>query len=295
MIRPSLVPLAAALLLVNAPALVAQERSMITTTGMELVWIPSGEFMMGSWPDERKWAQFKGCPESLTKREGEKPRRTRIVNGFWLGRTEVTLGQWRKFVNATSYVSDAEKKGGETWRNPKIEFELKENHPACCMSWNDAAAFCSWLTATEKKANRLPVSMIFRLPAEAEWECACRAGSQAKFWWGDKVEEGHKRVNWLGAEDGFSSISPVDQFGARGRNRFGLADMLGNMWEWCLDGFDPEQAHEECYKGNPAVRVCRGGSFDNFIGFTRCATRNTASPSAAKTHFGFRVSCGVPR
>ncbi|MBI5685680.1 MAG: formylglycine-generating enzyme family protein [Verrucomicrobia bacterium] len=291
--RVSLSALAAALLLSSPAVLIAQEKTITTSTGMELVWIPPGEFMQGSTPEEREWAHANGCDPRWTKYEGEEPRRVSIKEGFWMGRTELTLSHWRKFVDTTGYVTDGEKNGKASWRQPKAGFTLKDNHPATCVSWNDAVAFCQWLTETETKANKLPARMIYRLPTEAEWEYACRAGTQTRFWWGDNVEDGKRRLNWTGTSEGFEFVSPVNHFGAKGRNLFGLADMLGNVWEWCLDGLDPKQAHAECFKGNSHDGAARGGAF-NRTGSDRCAYRRAQPFSTADNTIGFRVCCGVP-
>jgi formylglycine-generating enzyme required for sulfatase activity len=90
-------------------------------------------------------------------------------------------------------------------------------------------------------------------------------------------------------------VSPVDHYGERGRNGFGLADMLGNVYEWCLDEYDAKQAHEECYKGNPGARVLRGGSFNNIPAGCRCAHRYGGNPSDSHSGFGFRVCVGGVR
>ncbi len=312
--RAILSAFAAVLLLANATATLAQERTMTTSTGMELVWIPPGEFMMGSTAADKEWASAqKYNPEQL-QYEGRTPQRTKIADGFWLGRTEVTIGQWRKFVNASSFVTEAEKKGeayaplgpGKPWKNVKgacwkdlnFGFKLKDDHPVCCIAWDDAAAYCEWLNETEKKANKLPAGAVCRLPTEAEWEYACRAGTQTKFWWDDTVQGGKGRLNWRGNEDGFEFVSPVDHFRARGRNKFGVADMLGNVMEWCLDDFDPAGAHGTCYKGSDKV-VIRGGSFGGLVNHScpaanRCSSRFWGYRRSLYANFGFRVCCGIP-
>ena len=297
--RVHLSAFAAALLLAFPANIPAQEKTMTTSTGMELVWIPPGEFVMGSTQIERDWANANGCPPDWTNWEGDQTRRVEIKVGLWLGRTELTLGQWKKFVNATGYVTDAEKNGGSQsekpdWKDPKFGFKLKDNHPVCCMSWNDAVAFCQWLTDTEKKANKLPTEMICRLPTESEWEYACRAGTQSKFWWGDSPEGGKGRLNWPGSAEGFQFVAPVDNYGAHGRNKFGLADMLGNVREWCLDGWDPMQSHAELYMGSSPAAVQRGGAFKITRGTVRCAYRCGQLRSGGNTVDGFRVCCGVP-
>ncbi|MCX6897244.1 MAG: SUMF1/EgtB/PvdO family nonheme iron enzyme [Verrucomicrobia bacterium] len=278
---------------------------------LELVGIPPGEFMMGSTKEEQAWAVANRLKEEEAKREGEAPRKTRIKEGFWLGRTEVTVGQWKQFVKETNYVTDGEKKGkssvyqgpgklyalmkGKSWRDPNFGFELRDDHPVCCVSWNDAMAFCEWTTERERKAGRLAAGQGVRLPTEAEWEYACRAGTQTKFWWGESKEDGKDRLNLSGKDDGFEFVAPVDSYGARGRNGLGLADMLGNVCEWCLDEYDAKQAHEECYKGNPGARVLRGGSFHYVTAYCRCASRTNLYPAQSHGLYGFRVCVGLAR
>ncbi|MBM4080475.1 MAG: hypothetical protein FJ278_12310, partial [Planctomycetes bacterium] len=275
---------------------------------MEVVGIPPGEFLMGSTKEEQAWAARNGCPETLVKGEGEAPRKTRIKDGFWLGRTEVTVGQWKQFVAATGYKTDAEEKGfadyaydrqrkvmafnvtGGSWINPG--FDQQDKHPVGCVSWNDAMAFCQWLTEREQKAGRLSAGQAIRLPTEAEWEYACRAGTTGKWWWGDVEKEGEGRLNWKGTEDGFEGTSPVDHYGERGRNGFGLPDMLGNVWEWCLDEYGPAAAPEAASKAGPS-RVIRGGMLDNFPSIVRCATRSPYDPTHSHSGIGFRVAVAV--
>jgi len=138
---------------------------------LEIVYIPPGEFKMGSTPEERAWATgTEGGATPGTAREsyeGEYPRPMRVKDGFWMGRTEVTVGQFRRFVEETGYVTDAEKPGGVTqvfdpdwkisglapphpwvkmegksWRDPNFGFPLRSDYPVVCVSWNDGRAFC---------------------------------------------------------------------------------------------------------------------------------------------------------
>ncbi|MCX6901105.1 MAG: SUMF1/EgtB/PvdO family nonheme iron enzyme [Verrucomicrobia bacterium] len=306
-------PRTAALTLPRSTSAAAAQtgQPLMTSIGMELLYIPPGEFFLGSTPEERAWALANGGTAAYVKWEGDQPRKAAIKQGFWLGRTEVTVGQWKQFVAATGYVTDGEKKGesyapqgsdkpfvfvkGASWKDPNFGFKLKDNHPACCISWNDAVAFCEWLNEREAKAGRLPPGFKVRLPTEAEWEYACRAGKQTKFWWGDTKEGGEGRLNWNVKGDGFEFISPVDHYGARGRNKFGLADMLGNVQEWCLDETDLAGAHEEPYKGNSFVRVVRRGAFTTNPGDSRCASRDSHTPSGSFSNLGFRVAVGMER
>ncbi|MFA5190642.1 MAG: SUMF1/EgtB/PvdO family nonheme iron enzyme [Verrucomicrobiia bacterium] len=292
----------------SAPAAAAALKQLgnvfTNSIGAEMVYIPPGEFLLGSTKEEQAWAMTKGMYEEFVKPEGEAPRKTRIKEGFWMGRTEVTVGQWKEFVTATGYQTDAERLGyvdtqtlgrakGLSWRDPGFGEPPQANHPVCCVSWNDAVAFCEWLTERERKAGRLAAGHVVRLPTEAEWEYACRAGTQTKFWWGESEKDNKGRLNGAGKGDGFEFVAPVDSYGERGRNKLGLADMLGNVYEWCLDEYDDKQAHEECYKGNPLQRVLRGGGCCFGFAFTRSAHRSRGGPYSPRNDNGFRVAVGA--
>lgn len=308
--RISLTALTTELLLANASALIAQEKTMMTSTGIEMVSLPAGVFMLGSAQDEQAWAVQNQCLASWVKTEGSYQRQVRIKEVFWMGRTEVTVGQWKQFITATGYVTDGEKAGASTaigdnkrwdtikganWKKPIFGFKSKDNYPVSCISWNDAVAFCEWLTQAETKANRLPKGMVFRLPTEAEWEYACRGGTKTRYWWGELPLGIERRCNIRGEADGHEFLSPADQFRSRGRNPFGLADMLGNVNEWCLDAFDGSGAHEECFKDSRPDRAFRGGSFDDYAATARCAHRYGRPMSYSHAAYGFRICCGAPR
>lgn len=310
---------------------------------LEVVYIPPGEFKMGSTPGERAWATGSegGATAGTTREKYEGDARpVRVKDGFWLGRTEVSVGQFRRFVEETGYVTDAEKPGGMTqcfdadwelragppypwksmagksWKDPGFGFPLRSIYPVVCVSWNDGRAFCRWLTEREGKAGRLPAGTEYRLPTEAEWEYACRGGSQESkyFWWGNELKDGEGRLNisavdflpgrnkvWPLARapwsDGFAFVSPVDNYGEKGRNGFGVADMLGGVWEIVLDHFDPAGGHEEVYFVDTNPRpVCRGGTYYDVPGNARCAVRlGLRSASYSDSRDGFRIGLGVPR
>lgn len=195
---------------------------------LELVYIPPGEFMMGSTPEEKAWATgIEGGAQAGTEREsyeGERPRPMRVKDGFWMGRTEVSVGQFRRFIDDARYVTDAEKPGGKTqcfnpkwhgyhlttkivhpwepmsgksWRDPNFALPPQDHDPVVCVSWNDGRAFCRWLTNRERAAGRLPDGLEYRLPTETEWEYACRGGSKESlyFWWGNELQDGEGRLN----------------------------------------------------------------------------------------------------
>ena len=320
----------------------AQQVDLGEGVTLEVVYLPPGEFMLGSTPEERAWATgVEGGATPGTAREsyeGE-ARPARIRHGFWMGRTEVSVGQFRRFVAASGYVTDAEKPGGETqcfnpewkgyrlspdvgnswksmsgksWRDPNWAFPQRDVFPVVCVSWNDGRAFCRWLTQREREAGRLPDELEYRLPTDAEWEYGCRGGRpRASFWWGDTFEEGEGRLNisaidflpgrsktWPLAKapwsDGFAFVSPVDHYGEKGRNGFGLADTCGGVWEIVLDHFDPLGAHEEPYFVDKDPRpVCRGGNYIDVPGNARCAVRlGLRGPAYSDSRDGFRICLG---
>jgi formylglycine-generating enzyme required for sulfatase activity len=195
---------------------------------LELLHIPPGNFMMGSTPEEKAWATgIEGGAQPGTEREsyeGEMPRKMTVPHEFWMGRTEVTIAQFRQFVDATGYVTDAEKPGGHTqcfnpkwtsynfrtsvvhpwdpmpgksWRDPNFQFILQDEYPVVCVSWTDAKAFATWLNQQSKHKASIPAGYEFRLPTEAEWEYACRGGRKdsTAFWWGDDLAAGEGRLN----------------------------------------------------------------------------------------------------
>ena len=328
----------------------AQGASKVVPMGkdvtLEVVYIPPGKFKMGSTAAEREWATgIEGGATPGTTREsfeGEEPRPMQVKDGFWMGRTEVSVGQFRRFADESGYVTDAEKPGGHTqvfdpawdgynlrgtithpwkpmegksWRDPNFEFPLQENFPVVCVSWNDGRAFCAWLTKTEREAGRLPKGLEYRLPTETEWEYACRGGLESKaFGWGDDLKDGQGRLNISGVDflpgrttiwplanapwsDGYSFVSPVDHYGEKGRNGFGMADMCGGVWEVILDDFDPEGGHEELYVVDTNPRpVCRGGNYFDVPGNARCAVRlGLQGPAYSDSRDGFRICLGTPR
>jgi sulfatase modifying factor 1 len=224
---------------------------------------------------------------------------------FWFGATEVTVAQWRQFVDATGYRTDAEKGGGLfvangsgakgidgwakraglSWRSPGRE--QTDAHPVVGVSWSDAQAFCAWLTQREKTAGRLPTGYAFSLPTEAQWEYACRAGSEAIFASGDTLDPEY------GVSGETGTKNPLE-VGSRKPNAWGFHDMHGNVWEWCADGrrqltespvTDPTTANETSKE-----RMVRGGSFRQPTLYARSNFRNYINKSAGMFDFGFRVA-----
>jgi len=266
---------------------------------MTFVLIPAGTFTVGSTEEEirgvlAKWPQAEDG--SFTH---EKPaHKVTISKALWMCKHEVTVGQFRRFVEARGYKTDAEKgtrfKGAlvaikdhvkpaedASWRNPY--FKQTNEHPVVCVSWNDARAFADWLNATDKV---WPAGSSYRLPAEAEWEYACRAGTTTWYQWGDDPDKGKGWCNvlktappyWAGFnwDDGFVHTAPVGSFKP---NAFGLHDMHGNAWEWC----------EDRYEDYGETRVLRGGAWDNCSWGLHSAYRSWDGPDYRTCATGFRV------
>lgn len=247
------IPLAALAVLAWAQDKPRSKESFTNSLKMKLVLIPAGKFTMGS-------------PESEKDRgAGEKQHEVEIKEPFFLGIHEVRVRDFRAFVDDDGYKTEAEKAGDkDTWKSALIT--QTEDHPIVKVSWNDAVAFCAWLSKKEGKK--------YRLPTEAEWEYACRAGTKTQFHSGDD-EAGLKEV----ANFRTAGTTPVGQFKA---NAFGLFDMHGNVYEWC----------EDLYQAGGSGRVIRGGSWDwcDSAGSWRSASRRERGPSNRSDYLGFRVA-----
>lgn len=308
---------------------IGQPREVTNSIGMKLALIPSGEFKMGSGESAEETAAFfkKTYDKDYQKADSspfksEHPQhRVRITKPFYLGTHHVTLGQFRRFVEDSGYKTDAEKakrpgawgwnpekdafefNGERSWRN--VGFEQTDEHPVVNVSWNDATAFCEWLSRKEGKT--------YELPTEAQWEYSCRAGTQTRYCNGDDPEELPKVgnvgdatakarfPNWtptIKASDGYVFAAPVGQFAP---NAFGLCDMHGNALQWCADWFG-EDYYRKSPEDNPMgpgvgnVRVYRGGSWLEGPVSARSASRNQAPPESANNLTGFRVAreTGIP-
>jgi formylglycine-generating enzyme required for sulfatase activity len=296
------------------PVLLRLAAPVLTNSiGMKLVLIPAGEFQMGSTPEEidRVEALFPGSKPFL---DDEKPQHpVRITKPFRAGVHEVTVGQFKAFVAASGYKTEAESdgKGGwgwneaagkfeedpkYTWRNPG--FAQADSHPVVLVSWNDAVAFSKWLSAKE--------GVEYRLLTEAEWEYVCRAGTTTLFPEGDDPESLAKVGNvadarakakfpgWtaIQSDDGYLYTAPVGSYRA---SRWGVHDMHGNVWEWCADGFDAGYYAASPRDDPPgaagaSARVNRGGSWDSGPLLCRAAFRYGYPPSIRFPHLGFRVA-----
>jgi len=219
-------------------------------TGLTLVWIPPGEFRMGSnsgYGDER-------------------PVHTVVLTqGFWLSRYQVTNEDYRRFLDAKSGAA----KSPRFWDDRKFN---QPKQPVVGVTWHDAVAYCAWAG--------------FRLPTEAEWEYACRAGSQDEYCFGsDEAKLGD--YAWYSNNSG-GQPQPV---GGRQPNAWGLYDMHGNVWEWCADShrsYGAKKVVDPSGGDTGSVRVFRGGSWDGSARFVRAASRFRFGPGDADGVLGFR-------
>jgi sulfatase modifying factor 1 len=299
---------------------------VMNSIGMELVLIPAGEFMMGS--DEPVNSLADAYPEydreRFMKLGDEAPvHQVRITRAFYLGQTEVTVAQFRRFLEASGYQAESEADGtgaygynpthdprnsarGDafegrdpkySWRNPG--FRQDDDHPVVNVTWNDAMAMCKWLSEVERKT--------YRLPTEAEWEYAARAGTRTRYHTGDDPQSLLKAANIFDADavenwkkwakyavsghDGFAFTSPTGSFAP---NAFGLYDMHGNAWEWTMDWHD-----DHYYAASPTndpkgpatgkVRVRRGGSWHTWSFYARSSFRNWNTPESRYPLVGMRL------
>jgi formylglycine-generating enzyme required for sulfatase activity len=270
--------------------------------------IPPGTFLMGTPETEpgHKGAEYAEGPLHPVT----------LTRPFYLGKHEVTVGQFRAFVDATKYVTDGEKTGGgnahdekavwkhrpgTNWKKPGYAgpYEQKDNHPVVHVSWTDANEFNKWLSSRDSKA-------VYGLPTEAQWEWACRAGTATRYWWGDDEDRTGKVANvcdktlkrvhaeWprvaMPMDDGHAFVAPV---GSYRPNAFGLHDMIGNVWEFCSTHYgaytkdaatdpgdiDPKRGH-----------AVRGGGWSNEAKDVRSGGRNADPPHFCHSNLGFRVA-----
>ena len=289
--------------------------STVVTSGKsatpEMVRLEGGEFLMGTNDPI-------GFPA-----DGEGPVRAVTLKPFWIDAYAVDNARFAAFVEATGYITDAERYGwsfvfggllpddfeptrgaaqapwwrqvfGASWRQPEGPHSSivgRMNHPVVHVSWSDAASYCAWAGT--------------RLPTEAEWEYAARGGlEQKRYAWGDELKpDGEWRCNiWQGTfpshntlEDGYLGTAPVDSFPPNG---FGLHNVSGNVWEWCSDWFH-SGFHAHGQRDNPTgppsgqAKVMRGGSYlchDSYCNRYRVAARSSNTPDSSTGNTGFRCA-----
>lgn len=245
----------------RTPAAAAPKAGDIWTeplNGMQFVWVPRGCFQMGS-------------PLNEPGRFDSERQHEVCVEGFWMGKYEVTNGQYRKFKPA----HDSGQYDGRSLN--------ADDQPVVRVGWHDATAYAEWLSRQTGRH--------YRLPAEAQWEYAARAGTNTAYWWGNDI--GRNRANCAGCGsqwDGRQS-APVGSFDP---NLWGLHDTVGNVWEWTCSVFSKDYggSEERCAGQDDAggKRVVRGGSWLYGPGDLRSAGRSWFSADARTTYLGFRLA-----
>jgi Uncharacterized conserved protein len=254
----------------------------------DMVLVQGGTFRMGCTPE-----QGEDCDDD------EKPPRQVTLSGFEIGKTEVTIGQFKAFIEDSGYRTDADKAGtsniwtGSTWETKsgvnwrcdasgKIRPETEYNHPVIHVSWNDAVAYCKWLSdKTGKK---------FRLPTEAEWEYAARGGRKKRGEYKYAGSNDLAEVGWYTENTNDTGTRPV---ATKKANDLGLFDMSGNVWEWCNDWYGDYAGEAQTNPKGPATgssRVLRGGSWNGNAQLCRVSSRDDGTPGIRGSILGFRLA-----
>lgn len=286
----------------------------LENTTIEMIKVSSGSFLMGS-------------PENEPHRnQDEVQHLVTLTNNYWLGKTEITVGQWKDIMgvdlrgqvalilaNGALYDFGENKQTIRDFMGMSKEVSPETylaneglDQPMYYVSWNDAMAFCEKLTVIEKSAGRLPNGYEYTLPTEAQWEFACRAGTTTATYAGEMNQgsQGNSpeidKIAWYSGTSyrGYSgkklngSNAGPRKVGQKAPNTWGFYDMLGNLWEWCLDSYEayateptnnPIQSNKNIYKVN------RGGSFGSWANSERSATRAQNPAAEASAYRGFRV------
>ena len=234
------------------------------TVDLDMIWIEPGTFMMGRPKDE------------LGRYDDEVQHEVTLTKGYWLGKYEVTQAQYETVMGTNpSY-----------WKGANLPVEI--------VSWSNAMDFCAKLTASEKAAGRLPNGYEYTLPTEAQWEYACRAGTTTALNSGKNLSDKDRcpEMNEVGWYDGNFALK-THLVGQMKPNAWGLYDMHGNVFEWCLDWY--EENYPTSAVTDPTgpetgeYRVLRGGSYYDYANYCRSAYRYFYA-DAGWAHFGFRVA-----
>ena len=267
-------------------------RMVKETNGVEFAfrWCPAGTFTMGSPKNEQERDPKKETQHEVT-----------LTKGFWMLETEVTVSMFQAFVNDSGYEyeskgntpygwtgSDGEPDPIYSWRNPG--FSQDNNHPVTCVSWEDAIAFCKWLSTK--------IGLDITLPTEAQWEYACRAGSKSAYFWGDDLNG--NRINSHGFPPSRTKttgkyIGKTAPVGSYQPNIWGLYDMHGNVWEWCQDRYG-DYPYPDTSVTDPSgpktgkERVFRGGCWNYSAFYCRSACRSSGKPGIRFYNLGFRLT-----
>lgn len=206
--------------------------------------------------------------------ENERPLHRVRLHAFALGATQVTNAEYAHFLEATAHPAPP------TWGSADLDDPAQ---PVVSVSWFDAVAYCDWLSGVAGRA--------FRLPTEAEWECAARGGVEGALYpWGDEQSRDGDHRRWLRGPE---------RVGAGVANAFGLFDLCENVHEWCGDWYAADYygvspADDPRGPDSGTRRVSRGGSWRHQVKVSRCAARSSIPPAFQYADYGFRIACAVP-
>ncbi len=263
------IPLYAAMREYHGPAFGRDWQFQLTrNVSLSMKWIPEGEFLMGSPPTEQG------------RMVDERQHKVRLTDGFWMGQFEVTQAEWVAVMQTNPSQGKF-----STFSDPMRQ-------PVERVTWNEAMEFCRRLNQAARTAKKLPPGYIYSLPTEAQWEYACRAGTTTRFYGGDSLSD-LNRIAWTHANKN-NIFKLTREVGQKTPNDFGLYDITGNVWEWCLtdltDGYPTEpQVNPRGLRGGP-IRTIRGGSWADYPEKCRTAFRGGVQPNTRKAFIGFRVA-----
>jgi formylglycine-generating enzyme required for sulfatase activity len=234
---------------------------------MKLIWCPPGKFTMGS-------------PLSERDRRANEEQVAVTLDGFWIGKYEVTQAEWERLTGTTP------------WRG-KESVREGDDYPATCVSWNDVNKFTDKLTREERNANRLPEGWRYAIPTEAQWEYACRAGTSTRYSFGEE-DSRFSEFGWWGGIPGDGNATNerfAHRVGLKLPNPWGLCDIHGNVWEWCRDWYTDKLPGGTNPDGpaNGTFRVRRGGSWRYFRALCRSSQRSREVPQIEDDAIGFRA------
>jgi formylglycine-generating enzyme required for sulfatase activity len=241
-------------------------RALLQKPPENMVFIPPNTFLMGSPTNEQDRSTFTEGPQT----------RVTLTRGFWIGKFEVTQGEYLSVMNT----------------NPS-EFPGDLSRPVSSVTWLDATNYCWKLTQRELAAGRIPAGSQYRLPTEAEWECAARAGTTTRFSYGDDPSYASV-TNYAWFLDLSILDLTVHSVGQKLPNPWGLYDMAGNVWEWCQDWYGDQQGGVQTDPTGPGsnpsgLKVMRGGAYDYPNSSCRSASRLFRFANSPDTDVGFRV------
>jgi formylglycine-generating enzyme required for sulfatase activity len=259
------------------------EWQTVNSVGMKLVRLPTGKFLMGSPKNEQE------------RQNDEEQHEVEISRTYWIGTTTVSQDEYEKVMgtNPSAFSATGQEK-------MKVANTDTHRFPVENVSWDDAVEFCAKLS---QRPEEVKAKRTYRLPTEAEWEYACRAGTigYAPFHCGNTLTSMQANFNGYfpypaNAKKG-PNLGRPSAVGSYDPSKVGLYDMAGNVWQWCQDWYgpyDPKDAKDPTGPGTGQFRVVRGGNWSSHAKHCRAARRDSVVPTERVSTIGFRVACVVP-